>query len=251
MALAGTLRQVALVDVLRAIEGGQRTGRLMLHLGDRRALVYFTRGQWVLTERVGSNLVLAHHLARYGLITPEQFEAVMGVPFAQAGSISDTQIARALVTSRVIGQEHVLAFAESDALDLLSFVLTWPDGEFSFEDGVPPPQGRVAVPLPVSQLLARAVGGSRAATPPSREVMPLAPDTVLDFVDIDPESGTAIQLTRDQWRLLTAIDGTLPLWSIARRLQAPEPVILRLAGELVANGTLVAVGRASQFATER
>ncbi len=247
MPLAGNLRQFALADVLRVIESGQRTGRLLLQRADRRAIVYFSGGQWLFTERVGSNLVLAHHLARAGLITPDQFETAMGVPFAQAGSIPDAQVVRALITSREITQEQLRAFAESDAIELLSFVLTWPDGEFSFDDNVALPPGRVAMPLPVGLLVAQAVRASRGASTPMREVVPLTPDIILDFADIDPNSGAAVQLTRDQWRLLTAVDGRLPLWAIVQRLQAPDKIILRLAAELVANGTLVVVGRGTQF----
>jgi Domain of unknown function (DUF4388) len=247
MPLAGNLRQFALADVVRVIESGQRTGRLMLHRADRRALVYFSGGQWVFTERVGSNLVLAHLLARVGLITPGQFETAMGVPFVQAGSIPDAKVARALITSRVLKQEQLRAFAENDALELLTFVLTWPDGEFSFEDDVSIPPGRVAIALPVGPLLAKAVRAGRGASTPMREVVPLAPETILDFADIDPKSGVAVTLTRDQWRLLTAIDGRIPLWAIIQRLQAPDRIILRLAAELVTNGTLVVVGRGSQF----
>jgi hypothetical protein len=245
MPLAGTLRQFALADVLRVIESGQRSGRLLLARADRRAVVYFSGGQWLLAERVGSNLVLAHHLARVGFITPEQFEAVMGVPFGQAGSIPDVQVVRAFTTSQQITQEQLRAFAEGDALDLLSFVLTWPDGEFAFEDGVTIPPGRVALPLPVGQLVAQVLRAGHVATSSTREVVPLAPEMVLDFTDIDPDSGAAVRLTRDQWRLLTAVDGQLPLWAVIRKLNAPEQVILRLAAELVASGTLVVIGRAS------
>jgi hypothetical protein len=248
MPLAGNLRQFALADVLRVIESGQRTGRLKLQRGERRAFVYFAGGQWVLAERVGANLVLAHHLAHVGLITPDHFEAVMGIPFEQAGSIPDAQAIRALLMGRVLTQDQLRAFAERDALDLLGQVLAWPDGDFTFEDSVTAPQGRISVPLPVGPLVSqalRATRTTRAAAAPPREVVPLAPEMVLDFSDIDPNGGAAVQLTRDQWRLLTAVDGQLPLWGIVRRLQAPEHIILRLAAELVANGTLVVVGRAS------
>src|SRR5262245_10892361 len=122
MSLDGNLHQFALADLLRVIESGQRGGRLMLQRGDRRAYVYFSGGQWLLVERVGSSYVLAHHLARVGLITPEQFEATLGVPFPEAGRIPDVQLVRALITSRQLTQEQLRAYAESDALDLFIHV---------------------------------------------------------------------------------------------------------------------------------
>ncbi len=246
MSLAGNLRQYALVDLLHAIESEQRGGRLMLQRGERRAFIYFSGGQWLLVERVGSSLVLAHHLARVGLITPEQFESSLGVPFVEAGQIADVQVVRALITSRQLSQEQLRAFAENDALDLLVHVLSWPDGDFAFEDGVALPPGRVALPLPVGQLVAQ-IQRVRGSTPPPRPtgpvaaVAPISPQTVIDFAEVDPANGEMIQLTRDQWRVLTAVDGQAPLVGIMQKLQAPEHVIMRLASELLAAGTVVVV----------
>lgn len=242
MPLAGNLRQFALPDVLRVIESSQRSGRLMLQRADRRAAIYFSGGQWLLAERIGSTMVLAHQLARAGMISPEQFESTLGLPFAEAGEIPDMQIVRALVSARVLTQEQLRQFAFGDAVNLLTSVLSWPDGDFVFEDGVPLPPGRVWLPLPLGQLVTEAMRLARGAMP-VREVVPLAPEAVVDFAEVDPESGTAIQLTRDHWRLLTAVDGQMPLWAIVQRLKAPEPTILRLAAELVASGTVVVVGR--------
>lgn len=245
MPLAGNLRQIALPDVLRVIESGQRSGRLLLQRGDRRAAIYFSGGQWLLAERIGSQMVLAHHLARVGLITPEQFEATLGVPFVDAGEISDMQLVHRLISTGVLSQEQLRQFTFSDAVNLLSFVLTWPDGEFLFEDGVSLPQGRVWLPLPLGPLLSKAMGMARSGTP-AREVVPLAPEAVVDFAEVDAESGTAVQLTRTQWKFLTAVDGQLPLWAISQKLNAPEATILRLAAELVSAGTIVIIGRYAQ-----
>ncbi|MGH2515266.1 MAG: DUF4388 domain-containing protein [Ktedonobacterales bacterium] len=245
MPLSGNLRQFALPDVLRVIESGQRSGRLVLQRGERRAAIYFSGGQWLMAERIGSQMVLAHHLARVGLITPEQFESALGVPFGGAGEISDMQLVRTLVSSRMLTQEQLRQFAFSDGVNLLAQVLAWPDGEFVFEDGVTLPQGRVWLPLPLGPLVSKALGLARGNLP-SREVVPLAPEAVVDFAEVDPESGTAIQLNRTQWKLLTAVDGQIPLWAISQKLNAPEATILRLAAELVAGGTIVIVGRYAQ-----
>ena len=241
MPLAGSLLQYRLPDVLRVIESGQRGGRLMIRRGERSAAIYFSGGQWLLCERIGSAKVLAHHLARAGFITPQQFETTMGVPFAEAGEIPDMQVVRALITTRQLTQEQLRAFAEADALDLLSQVLTWQAGEFLFEDGVPLPPGRVALPLPIGKLVSKVLQSTPAAA--TREVMTLARESTIDFAEVNPQSRQAIQLTPDQWRLLTKVDGHTPLWAIARALQAPEQAVCRLAGELVAAGTAVVVGR--------
>ncbi|HEX8035626.1 MAG TPA: DUF4388 domain-containing protein, partial [Ktedonobacterales bacterium] len=246
MQLAGNLRQYALTDVLRVIESGQRTGMLLLSKGKLRAAIYFSGGQWLLAERLGSGLVLAQQLERVGLVSRDQFEAALGVPFVQAGSLTDVQVVRALIGAGLLTQEQLRTFAVDDAVALLTVVLGWPDGEFVFEEGIGLQQGRVALPLPVAPLVTQAMRFARVNAPAPREVVPLAPESVIAFAEVDPESRTSIQLTRDQWKLLTAVDGQLPLWAIVQRLQAPEATVLRLAAELVASGVAVVVGRAAQ-----
>jgi hypothetical protein len=280
MPLSGNLRQFALPDILRVIESGQRTGALVLSRGKLRAAIYFSAGQWLLAERIGSSLVLAQQLARVGLITPETFEAAIGIPFAEAGEVPDVQIVRTLIGAHLLNHDDLRTFAVDDAVNLLTIVLGWPDGDFFFEDGTPPPQGRLALPLPVGPLVAQALRYAKAsgvvspangagsvsgangmsgmsgmsgapsanATPPYQTPRPRAVvglDAVLDFAEIDPEAGAAVQITPDQWRFLTAVDGRLPLGAVIQRLQAPEHVILRLAAELLASRVLVVVGSSS------
>jgi hypothetical protein len=242
MPLAGNLRQFALSDILRVIESGQRVGVLVVTHDHLQANIYFSGGQWLGAERVGMAPVLAQQLVRAGLITAEQFEGVFGVAFVHAGSISDAQAIRGLIAARLLTQDQLRAFAMHDATALLAVMLSWTEGDFIFEDGVALPQGRVALPLAIGPLVAQAIRLTRPAGP-VREVPSLSLDTIIDFAEVDPKSGTAIEVSRDQWRLLTAVDGQTPLWAIAEILQAPEALTLRLANELVAAGFLIVAGR--------
>lgn len=242
MEFAGNLRDYALPDVLDSIETGQRTGRLTLTNGALRASIYCSVGQWLLAERSGPGQLLAQQFAKAGIVSPEQIEEATGVSFAQAGAIPDVQLVRALMSARMLNQEQLRAWAVNDALALLTVILTWVDGDFYFEDNVGLPGGKVALPLPIGPLVNQALQHAQYAAP-MRESIPVARDAIVDFVDVDPDSGVAVQLTRDQWRLLTAVDGISSVGGIAATLQAPEGHILQLAGELAATGVLQVVGR--------
>ncbi|MGO8948381.1 MAG: DUF4388 domain-containing protein [Ktedonobacterales bacterium] len=247
MPLAGNLRQYALTDVLRMIEHGQRSGVLTLVRGKLQASIYFSGGQWLLGERVGLTTSLVQQLVQAGYLSAEQFEMSTGVPFAQTASFPDMQMVRALIGAHVLTQEQLRAFRQDDACALLATLLSWPDGDFNFVEGIQLPSGRVALPLPVSALVNQALMQARSrGTLPTRDVVPLSPETVIAFADIDPDSGVTVQLTRDQWRLLTAVDGKLPLWAIIADLAAPEVAILHLAAELHAAGIVTVAGRISQ-----
>lgn len=244
MEFAGTFREYNFTDILRSIETNQRTGRLIISNGNLQAAIYCAEGQWLLAERSGPGQLLAQQFVKAGLVTPEQIEAANSVSYANAGSIPDVQLVRALISSRTVTQEQLRNWAASDAVALLAVVLAWVDGQFVFEDHVGIPAGRVALPLPLGPLVAQAVRRLQAAGAP-RETTPVSAEAIVDFVDVDPIGGAAVQLTRDQWRLLTAVDGATPLWAITRTLQAPESAVLRLAGELVASGLIMVTGRAA------
>jgi hypothetical protein len=245
MEFAGSFHQFSFPDVMRTIEQGQRTGRLAIANGNLRAAIYFASGQWLLAERSGPGQLLAQQFVKAGLVTPEQVEAACSVSFAQAGAIPDVQLVRTLISSRTITQEQLRTWAVGDAVALLAVVLTWMDGEFAFEDGVGIPPGRVALPMPIGPLMAQAMRRGAAPGMPTREVQPLVAEAVIDFVEVEPDAGAAVQLTRDQWRLLTAVDGASSLRTIAHSLRAPEATILRLAGELAAQGIVMVVGHAA------
>jgi hypothetical protein len=243
MEFAGSLRQYSIVDLVRSLEDNQRTGRMSLSSGGLRAMIYVAGGQWLLAERSGPGQLLAQQFVKAGLVTPEQIEAACSVSFAKAGAIPDVQLVRALLTTRTLSQEQLRAWAINDAVALLSVVLGWVDGEFVFEDNIGAPPGRIALPLPIGQVLTLALQRVQATGLPAREVTPVTPEAIVNFVEVGPESDAAIQITRDQWRLLTAVDGLASLRAIAQGLQAPEPLILHLAGELVSAGLIMVVGR--------
>lgn len=242
MPLSGTFRQYSLPDVLRMIESGQQSGVLVVTDGTRQAAIYFEGGQWLLGDRIGSPLQLVHRLLRAGLISEPQVEAITSMPFAQAAQLSEVQLARALVQSGALPHEQISLFVQDDAVALLALMCSWSEGEFAFEEAVQVPRGRLAVPLPVGVLVAQALGGDHASAPPIRlssGPQPLHPGVVLAFAEPEPGAAGMVQVTAEQWALLAHVDGHTPLWSIAEKLQQPEPVVLRIASELANAGMLV------------
>lgn len=242
MPLMGNLRQFSLPNVLHAIESGQRTGRLRLAYNGLEGGIYFSGGQLLLVERSGLNLSLAQQFLRARLITPEQLEIATGLPVAQAQSLPDVQAVRALITARILTQDQLRAWAVDDAVTMLGSAFSWPDGEFLFEEGVMSPSGRVALPLAITPLIEQAQRRLRDSS--VRNPPPLAPESVVDFAEVDPE-GDPIHVTREQWVLLTFVDGQSSLLSISQRMGQAELNTLRLASQLTTAGILFVAGRAS------
>jgi len=77
--------------------------------------------------------------------------------------------------------------------------------------------------------------------PPKRiDTSFMRPDMVLAPVDLSAfrEQNPPIQLTPDQWRLLTRVDGRTSLQVACQELRVPPALVCRVAGELLAEGLI-------------
>jgi hypothetical protein len=242
MPLMGNLRQFALPNVLRVIESEQRTGRLRLARGGQEGAIYFTSGQWALLSRPGGDIPLAEQFLRARLITPDDFERATGSSVTQIRTMTDSQAVQMLIRGGALRQDQLRFWAIDEAISMLANAFTWPDGDFLFEDGAVIPPGRVATLINVSSLIDQTqlrLRESASRTPP-----PLSPEMVVDFAEVD-SNGDPIRISREHWRLLTYVDGRTSLLGISQRMGEQEIPVLRLASQLVANGIIVIVGRAS------
>ncbi len=243
MALAGTFRQYPLAEVLELLESGQRSGRLEVRGTGRRAHIYVLNGRWVRGERMGLGLTLSEQLVQADLLKPDALQEALGMKVEDTLTLPDEQLLRLLFSSQLLSLDDVRDWAISDAASMIAYMLTWTDGEFRFEENVPVPAGELTLPLPLSLLLTRA---TQASDVPDAEIAPLSPEAIIAFADVEPATPAPVQITRDQWRLLSEVNGRRPLWEIASLLSAPEPLLLRVAGELVASELAVLVGRKPQ-----
>lgn len=239
MPLAGNLHHVPLLDILSTIASEQRDGCLTLTRGHLRAEVYFRRGQWLAAERVPVGPPLTEQFVELGYMEPDQIEEVILVPFAEAAVLPDSQIVQALMADGLLTREQLQYWAMSDAVSLVNVIVTWPDGDYSFVDGIHPPQELALVPITFENIMA-SLGQNRqpsAARNASQAGIALRPETVLTFADI-PDTGHVVELSRDEWVVLAQIDGVNPLGAIASTLRMDARVLVDIAHHLLERGLL-------------
>lgn len=241
MPLAGNLRHAPLLDILSTIATEQRDGCLTLTRGHLRAEVYFRRGQWLAAERVPVGPPLTEQFVEMGYMTPQQIEDVILVPYDEAAVLPDGQIVQALMADGLLAREQLHAWAMDDAVTLINAIASWPDGDFSFVDGIHPPQELVLVPLTVESIVTAArQGGSPPTMRHSGQGsanIALRPETVLTFAEI-PDSNYMVELSREEWIVLAQIDGANPLGAVATNLRMEARVLVEIAHNLLNRGLL-------------
>jgi hypothetical protein len=250
MPLAGNLRQASLLNILRTIALEQRDGCLTLTRGHLRAEIYFRRGQWLAAERVPVGPPLTEQFVAMGYMTPDQIEEVILVPFDEAAVLPDGQIVQALMADGLLTREQLQYWAMSDAIALVNAVLGWPDGDFSFVDGIHPPQELVLVSIPIENIVASLgpVDQSPAAQHSGQNPASIAlrPDTVLTFADIQ-DTGQTVEISQEEWMVLAQIDGANPLGVIAANLQMDARMLVDIAHHLLGRGLLAPAAPPSPY----
>lgn len=261
LAYMGNLRQHHLAEVLRVIGDGQRRGRLVVERSGLRADIYCEGGSILHVWRSGPIPPLAQRWINGRLLTPQQVGAIGTQAGIDPGTMADAQFVQVAAGMGFVSQEMIAEWAMSDIVDLLSVLFSWRDGDYRFEEGLTPPPNRVRVPLPIPSVLSmtvQRVGPWQSTKSP----ITLEPEVVLDYAELDPNDPQPVQLSRDQWRILTLIDGESSLLSIAQRFAAASSttqdgdpqraqlelnrqmeMVLRVASELVSEGIAVVYGQ--------
>lgn len=242
MALAGTLRQTNLEDVLRLIDEQRRAGLLIIKHGNLSAELYVQAGQILCVQRSGVGQSFSERLVNAHLVTPQQLGYVRAL-YQEKPITSEVDLARALLQCNYLTERELREWVADDAVELLVVALSWDDGEFQFIDHEMPVPGRMVIAVPISFVLDEALrhlAQRRQRVSAARVAVTL--DLVLAFAEEPQSANGKVQLTPDQWRFLTVINGKTPLWEVCRLLRLTQQGALRLASELLSSGVLVVSG---------
>ncbi|HLW00521.1 MAG TPA: DUF4388 domain-containing protein [Ktedonobacterales bacterium] len=242
MALAGTLRQTNLEDVLRLINEQQGAGLLVVRYGNLFAELYVRAGYVLCVQRSGVGQSFSERLVNARLVTPQQLGYVRAL-YQEKPITSEVDLARALLQCNYLTERELRDWVADDVIELLVVALSWDDGEFEFLEHEMPIPGRMVIEVPISIVLDEALrhlAQRRQRVSAARVAVTL--DLVLGFAEEPPPTNGKVQLTPDQWRFLTVINGKTPLWEACKILHLPQPGALRLASELLSSGILVVSG---------
>ncbi len=224
MAIEGDLGTFRLTDILQVIAQQHKTGILTLQ-GEREILaVSFLRGQIVAADALNQPFEesLGQLLASQGWIRPEVFSQLLPEHARVGGRLSDF-----LISKGVLDQSRLLEVMRLQIYRLVLEALRWNNGEFKFYSGEEVAHEAGMVPIPVEELLFRAMSdligeGTLSGVVPHGFVAyePLPPSLpvrvgVRDLTEVRDDS--AIWVAPDEERLYRLLDGTTTAAELARR----------------------------------
>jgi len=221
--IEGSLRDVALVDVLQVVLAGRKDGVLRVERAGRQARVWLSDGRlWAAS--VDGGVHLGEVLVRLDLLDVDEVQVLL----AEQGATDDhTALGAAAVARGWIDGDQLAEAVERHLVEVIGEVAGWRDGRFRFAEGDPPPGAPTESgfdPMRVLMQVDHARSGAAS----------VEPYAVLRRVG-DP---TAVPLEPEAWEVLGLIDGRRSARALAAEVDLAEGRTFGLLAELVAAGVL-------------
>lgn len=236
MAIEGPLKELHLHDVFQLLDLGRKTGvfRVTSDLRQNSGTVWFEQGAVIAAQIRSNPHPLGGLLIKGGKITEEHL--------AQARSLQrrrpNQRIGELLVELGALGRRELEKQIRAQVEEVIFELMSWSEGYFSFEDGVPDTvEAEATFRIPTESLLMEA---ARRIDEWARIEAKVPHLGVVPRLDTSQSaSGTRLDLLPDEWALLAAVDGATDARGVAARLARPEFEVAKTIFGLASAGIIV------------
>ncbi len=210
MALKGNLRDFSTTQLLNLINLARKTGTLTVQ-GDELARMSFREGKLIYAH-IGDETTnqLAHVLEQAGKLTKEQAQIIQ----TRVKGKSDKQIGHLLIQAGYVTQSDIIQSVRQHVLGIVYKLFTWRDGLFRFDANKLPPSTHITIPIDLESVI---MEGSRRVQE-WEELQEELPDldVSLRFTDKPDEKLRNVNLTVEEWRVISFINPQNSVRQIAR-----------------------------------
>jgi hypothetical protein len=230
MALKGSLTDFSTNQLLNLIHLARKTGALTIEVSSGETTLFFQEGKLTCARTSGRDGHLSSVLSRAGRLTPEQADIIR----THAGDRSAKELGMLLVSKGHVTQPDVLESIREDILDIVYGLFTGSNGRFHFEQCRLPSDGVITVSIDLENIL---LEGSRRIREWERlrDELPSL-DMALKFTERPQAQLRDINLSVDEWRVISYINPRNTLKQIAQRIGMDEFQIRKIIYGLVQAG---------------
>ena len=242
MRLEGTLDAFSLPDIFQLLSYTKKTGTLHLRREadgeSAHGVVHLRDGAVTGARSDVRRQALGRRIVGAGVVD----DAALADAVARVQGDPNCGLARALADSGSLSEDFARALAAEQATDAVFDLLRWPEGEFAFvvDEADPDDLGAaVAVEDVVAEGQRRMQTWAEAEMPPADAVVSLAPAPPAEPV-----------MTRDEWSLMSLVDGRRTVTDLVTLSGRGEYVVVSAIAGLVERG-LLTVGEAADDVDRR
>ncbi len=233
MALKGNLRTFSIVQLLNLIHLARKSGLLRLQgPNGQKAELYFQQGKLAyasMSNRPSNLLDILYHAKR---LSAKQYRALK----QRAQGYSDRELGLMLVNAGYFTPIEILNTLKSAYKEVVRSLFTWQEGEFVFDSHAPPPKGKIFVRMGLENLI---IEGARHLKEWERlrEEIPSL-NVAMKFVDQPRTHLQNLNLSPEEWRVLSYVNPRNTLEQIARALKLSDMEIRRIVYGLMQAGLI-------------
>jgi hypothetical protein len=239
MPLQGNLRNFSTTQLLNLINLAGKSGMLTIFEGvptgekdamgeekmapgKQRAQVAFKTGKLIYASMNGQEGDLVSVLNKAGKLKDEQARLIR----ERAKNQTDKALAMLLINANYVTQQDVVNSIQQHTLDVVYNLMSWDQGPFRFEDEGVAPAERILVPIDLENVI---IEGARRIKEQD-ELMKHLPnlDMALKFPDNPKEKFKGINLSVEEWRVVSFINPKNTIRQIAKANNMSEMEIRRI-----------------------
>ncbi len=230
MALKGNLRDFNTAQLLNLIHLARKTGTLTVESRNGTARLCFKDGKLIFAALDRQDGRLADVLIRAGKLQPEQLKA-----FDLSRLQDDKVLGLKLIEAGYVTQQDILNSLRAQMLDVVYRLFSWNEGAFRFEPDLQPLQNRIPVPMDLENII---MEGARRMREIERLKEELPDLDVPVRLTSRPEAIRKVQLSAEEWRVISQVNGRNTIEQIMRRLNMDEIQIRRIIYGLLQAGLI-------------
>lgn len=216
MALKGNLQDFGTTQLLNLVHIARKTGSLQLKQDSTASELFFHEGKIIHAVMTGDDGLLTSMLVKGRKLSRRQALAIQ----ARAKENNDQRLAMILIQNGYVSKEDVVQSVTKYVLDIVYRIFTWTDGQFRFEPSRKPKEGRLTVPIELSNVI---MEGSRRVQEWERlqdELPDL--DMALKFTDRPDAKLKNISLSEEEWKIISYVKPTNSIKQIAQARSMSE-----------------------------
>lgn len=227
MALKGKLRDFSLTQLLNLVHLARKTGALSIDASKGAAELFFHEGKLIYASVAGRSNRLADLLMQAGKLTKKQADDLV----AMQRTWDDRQIGILLINAGQVSRQDILQALRQNMLDTVNMIFDWQDGTFVFDQKLTPPKGRITIPISLENMVLEGTRRTQQAVAQINELPSL--DVVLKFTATRGRNLRNINLSVDEWRVISFINPRNSVATIAKHNQMNEHQIREIVSKLI------------------
>lgn len=232
MALQGNLRDFSVTQLLNLIHIARKSGTLTIQGPSELASIAFQDGKLVYGQRGNEGGRLIAILQYCQLLTEEQSTSLQARPEAA----NDKELGLLLIHANYLTQQAILQAIHKYLNELVFRLFTWSEGVFQFYLGILPPDDRITVRIDLENLIMEGARRMREWERLQEEIPNL--DLALKFTDRPDSKLRNINLSVEEWRVVSYISPKNTMRQIARANRLSEVELRRIVYGLMQAGVV-------------